>query len=142
MKPARVVTVRQPWAWAIASGLKDVENRRRRISSGLLAIHAGRSHDPAGDTMLAQLGIEVPRSLDYGAVVAVAAVVDCVSDSSSPWASPGCWHWLIGSVVALDRPIPLRGMAGIFRAPTPVTELLADAARELHEPVANHHLRA
>ncbi|NQX36268.1 hypothetical protein HQQ85_15870 [Herbiconiux sp. VKM Ac-2851] len=40
----RVLTVRQPWAWAIIHGGKDVENRVRNIAGdyrGPVAIHAG-----------------------------------------------------------------------------------------------------
>ncbi|EFQ84750.1 hypothetical protein HMPREF0063_10091 [Aeromicrobium marinum DSM 15272] len=40
----RVLTVRQPWAWAIIHGGKDVENRVRTLGPyrGPVAIHAGR----------------------------------------------------------------------------------------------------
>jgi len=40
----RILTVRQPWAWAIIHGGKDVENRVRNIAGdyrGPIAIHAG-----------------------------------------------------------------------------------------------------
>jgi len=40
----RILTVRQPWAWAIIHGGKDVENRVRNIAGdyrGPVAIHAG-----------------------------------------------------------------------------------------------------
>ncbi len=39
----RVLTVRQPWAWAIVHGGKDVENRVRSLGPyrGPVAIHAG-----------------------------------------------------------------------------------------------------
>lgn len=40
----RIMTVRQPWAWAIIHGGKDVENRVRNIAGGYrgpVAIHAG-----------------------------------------------------------------------------------------------------
>jgi hypothetical protein len=40
----RVLTVRQPWAWAIVHGGKDVENRTRNLAGayrGPVAIHAG-----------------------------------------------------------------------------------------------------
>lgn len=52
----RVLTVRQPWAWAIIHGGKDVENRTRNIAGdyrGPVAIHAGKewaiqgAHSPA-----------------------------------------------------------------------------------------------
>jgi hypothetical protein len=42
----RVLTVRQPWAWAIIHGGKDVENRVRNLAGdyrGPVAIHAGLS---------------------------------------------------------------------------------------------------
>lgn len=44
----RAITVRQPWAWAIVHGGKDVENRSRNIAGayrGLVAIHAGLTID-------------------------------------------------------------------------------------------------
>ena len=39
----RGLTIRQPWAWAIVHGGKDVENRSRSLGPyrGLVAIHAG-----------------------------------------------------------------------------------------------------
>ena len=47
----RVLTVRQPWAWAIVHGGKDIENRTRNVAGayrGPVAIHAGLAFDPAG----------------------------------------------------------------------------------------------
>lgn len=45
----KALTVKQPWAWAIAHGQKDVENRRWTTSyRGLLAIHAGAAWDEGG----------------------------------------------------------------------------------------------
>jgi hypothetical protein len=44
----RVLTVRQPWAWAIIHGGKTVENRTRNIAGdyrGPVAIHAGKVWD-------------------------------------------------------------------------------------------------
>lgn len=44
----RILTVRQPWAWAIIHGGKDVENRVRNIAGayrGPVAIHVARTED-------------------------------------------------------------------------------------------------
>jgi hypothetical protein len=44
----RILTVRQPWAWAIIHGGKDVENRVRNVAGdyrGPVAIHAGLTWD-------------------------------------------------------------------------------------------------
>lgn len=52
MTELRILTVRQPWAWAIIHAGKDVENRTRNIAGdyrGPVAIHAGLQDD---DTLL------------------------------------------------------------------------------------------
>lgn len=46
----RILTVRQPWTWAIVHGGKDVENRTANIAGdyrGPVAIHAGKRFDDA-----------------------------------------------------------------------------------------------
>jgi hypothetical protein len=48
----RVLTVRQPWAWAIIHGGKDVENRARNIAGayrGAVAIHVALRDDDEWD---------------------------------------------------------------------------------------------
>lgn len=48
----RILTVRQPWAWAIIHGGKDVENRVRNIAGGYrgpVAIHV--AHAWGGDSL-------------------------------------------------------------------------------------------
>lgn len=48
MTAARILTVRQPWAWAIIHGGKTVENRVRNISGdyrGPVLIHAAKVND-------------------------------------------------------------------------------------------------
>ena len=47
----RVLTVRQPWAWAIIHGGKDVENRTRNLAGayrGPVAIHVAGKYAEAG----------------------------------------------------------------------------------------------
>jgi hypothetical protein len=42
----KALAVRQPWAWLIVNGFKDIENRSRRIHHrGPLLIHASLSRD-------------------------------------------------------------------------------------------------
>lgn len=48
MDKMRILTVRQPWAWAIIHGGKDVENRVRNIAGdwrGPVAIHVAKQED-------------------------------------------------------------------------------------------------
>lgn len=47
----RAITVKQPWAWAIAHGGKSIENRSRGTTyRGPLAIHAGLAWSERGAT--------------------------------------------------------------------------------------------
>lgn len=109
----RVLTVRQPWAWAIIHGGKDVENRARNLAGsyrGPVAIHvAGKYADPPGlalealhAAMDAWCGAapehtenDDPWFKDVGKIIGVAHVVDVhhVTRSTVPSrrGEPVCW---------------------------------------------------
>lgn len=115
----RAISIRQPWAWAIAAGLKDVENRSWRTSyRGPLLIHAGLTIDQDGLDELARRGV-TPRldQLERGALIARVRLVDVVTDSPSSWADAGSFHFVLADVEPLAEPIPCRGMVGLFRPP-------------------------
>lgn len=83
-----VLSIRQPWAWLIVNGYKDVENRTWPTHfRGKVLIHAGKKWDegimPAD--IKAMYGIEVPRRLETGGIVGMAEITDCVNKSKSPW---------------------------------------------------------
>ncbi|NYF29053.1 hypothetical protein [Microbacterium sp. JAI119] len=51
----RILTVRQPWAWAIIHGGKDIENRVRNVAGGYrgpVAIHVARADAEAAPESL------------------------------------------------------------------------------------------
>ena len=132
MSDMHVLTVQQPWAWAIALGQKDVENRSWNTHyRGPVAIHAGKMVDAVAyefapmHRLLSECGIPVPRvpyTLERGAIVAVVDLVDVVPDSKSEWAMPGFHHWVLEKARRLTKPIPYRGGLGLLR--------LADGAVE------------
>lgn len=131
------LTVRQPWANAIAYGTKRVENRGwmlpERVVGQLIAIHAGKGHDMG---VAAPPGCSWPEAdLPLGAVVAVAEVIGCHHADTcvggattdelgtrghlwcSPWAVRGQFHIELASVRPLPDPVPCRGMLGLWRLP-------------------------
>lgn len=110
-----VLTVRQPWAFLIMAGHKDVENRTWRTAHrGRIAIHAARNVDLSGYEMAERLGLEVPDDLPVGMVLGTVRLRFVVDDSESPWATPGCWHWCLESPRAV-RPFPARGQMGLWK---------------------------
>jgi hypothetical protein len=61
----RALSVRQPWAWAIAYAGKTVENRSRRFNhEGLVAIHASLGLDEPGFFPRNEAGHTAARKLD------------------------------------------------------------------------------
>jgi len=85
--PLHILVVSQPWAWAIFHGGRDVVNRDWSTRfRGRVAIHAPHAMDSAAVDWLADwFGLLVPPDLPRGQTVGTVRIVDCVSDSDSPW---------------------------------------------------------
>lgn len=133
----RALTVRQPYAWAIAVGEKDVENRSRATHyRGLLAIHAAKAvyregiDDPLVLKAIAGKEFAIGEAeSSLGAVVAVALLAGCHHESTerprnscSSWGRPGMYHWDLAGVRPLARPVPCRGKLGLWRLPGDVAQ--------------------
>ena len=66
------LTIRAPWAWAIAEGWKRVENRSWATKfRGRIAIHAAVSKESDADAAatFAALGLESPTEFVRGAII-------------------------------------------------------------------------
>jgi hypothetical protein len=122
-----VLSVRQPWAWALVNGHKDVENRTWRTTlRGFVAIHAGRRTERTGYRFCERLGLAVPEDLPLGAVIGAVEVLDIVEHQPSPWASPDSFNWVLGRSFTIP-PLPMVGKLGVFGAPPEVAEALWSA---------------
>ncbi len=117
----KALSIRQPWAWLIVHGYKDVENRTWATSyRGPLLVHAGLALDPGYDRAAAlarDLGIDLPAAADLprGAIVGRVDVVGCVRWHPSRWFE-GPYAFVLANAAAID-PIPMRGMLGLFNVP-------------------------
>lgn len=130
----KTLTVRQPWAWAIARGHKNIENRRWATSyRGPLAIHSGLRFDDAGTAALQAMvatiratGGQHPAKLtddepycNGGIVLAVVDLTGICTASlhhpgkvvcdCGPWAQPEQAHWKVANARVLAAPFPARG---------------------------------
>lgn len=123
----KALSVRQPWAWLLASGHKDVENRSWATPHrGDLLIHASAKAMTREDweflaNVCAQLGVPVPQSLPVGGIVGVVELIGCVRKSCSWWFDAdvdGNIGWVIDNARELPF-IPLKGKLGLFDVPYP-----------------------
>jgi hypothetical protein len=114
----RIITVRQPWAWLIIHGGKDIENRSWLPSyTGTLVIHAGKAIDDAGvEFAEADMGIKLPNPMPRGVILGTVELVGAVTDSKSPWAEWGQFHWILKDPRPCPQ-IPWRGSLGLKKFP-------------------------
>jgi hypothetical protein len=127
------LTIRQPFAWAVIYGGKDVENRGWRTSyRGPLVIHAAREPDPAAaedvlrtiaDPVL--LGHPAAAWQARGAFIGLVFLAEIRADSPSPWAMAGQYNWVLEFPAPIDPPVPARGRPGLWPAPADVVAGLA-----------------
>lgn len=131
----KALTIRQPWAGAIAHQTKRVENRSWKLPAkhegARILIHAGAERDKWAQVYGPHLDV-------YSAVVAVATVTGCHwSDDGTccgPWGFDRAYHWLLGDVLTLPEPIcGVRGQLGIW---TPDTSLVTAVTAQLMEVVS------
>ena len=80
----KAISIKQPWAWAIIHGGKDIENRTWRTTfRGRVMIHASLKPDKnAPDELWDMLPEEAPV---FGGIIGSVEIVDCVDKSDSKW---------------------------------------------------------
>ncbi len=128
--PMVALSVRQPWAWALSVGFKNIENRDWRRTNrdlrfrGTTMIHAGlREEVDAIPVMLEMIAAQggdrddalarYRRERRMGGIVGVMDVVAVVQDHPSVW-----FTGPYGLVIRNARPVdfqPCRGALGFFR---------------------------
>lgn len=117
----KALSIRQPWAWLIVNGWKNVENRERRFKHrGPLLIHAAQWMTEADweacrifvDGIPADLALPAPADLPRGGIVGEVVLLDCVASHPSPWFT-GPWGLVLDEACRCDL-IPCRGMPGLF----------------------------
>lgn len=130
----KALSIRQPWAWAILYAGKDIENRDWRCRlRGRVLVHASQGmtfneYDGAlnfmhgvSETHPFPRGLTLPRAaaLTRGALVGSVEIVDCVSQSASPWFM-GTIGFVLRNPVAFKQPVPFKGSLGFFDVPDSV----------------------
>lgn len=123
----RALSVRQPWAWLIVHGGKDIENRSWHTKfRGRFLVHAAGGMALAEYQHVYQFCLEsgalqppfdFPAFADLkrGGIIGSVDLVDSVDASDSPW-----FMGPKGFVLSDPQPLPFRpmkGMLGFFEVP-------------------------
>ena len=104
-EPARVISVRNPWAWRIVAGLQAVEERRWKPSwRGVLWIHASKDSDLSPPAEL----WPPARQLASSAIIGHVTLADVEG-------RPGAWRWMLASPYQLAEPVTgVQGHPGLW----------------------------
>lgn len=122
----KAITIKQPWAYLICSGIKDIENRTWKTNHrGRVLIHAGSGNkfkaELTDDQMNAAFGSCYQKAqiggYNFGAIIGSVEIVDCVQNHPSIWAEKGLWNWVLTNPELFPEPIPCKGKLSFWEYP-------------------------
>ncbi len=137
----KALSIKQPWAWLICKGLKDIENRTWPTNvRGRVYVHAGKTVDVEallhmedfpenynfhlGDKVMGDL-VSIIEPL-RGAIIGEVDITGCKfrfpdenDNLYSHWHVRGQYGFTLANPVLYDKPIPYRGQLGFFEVEFP-----------------------
>jgi hypothetical protein len=107
----KTLSIKNPWAYLICSGEKDIENRSWPASyRGKILVHVSAKLDPGGPPV-----IFLPPAQS---IIGYVEIAGCIRDSRSRWAECGMWHWVLKNPVMFERPIlNVKGTLSLWEFP-------------------------
>ena len=123
----KALSIKQPWAYLIVNGYKDIENRTWPTNfRGRIYVHTGKSEDEFAYHWLERMvlvhhripRVEISFPLTFGAIIGEVDIIDCVLSSDSPWYA-GQFGFVLSNPVAYAEPIPCKGKLGFFEPEIP-----------------------
>lgn len=124
----KVLSIHQPWAWAIVSGYKKIENRSWITNHrGFLLIHATATRDLEADTWIEKnTNLKIPTTLPQKNIVGGVTLKDIktngafnsynekLTEQDKVWAFLDYKHWLLENPEKFEQPTPYSGKMGIW----------------------------
>lgn len=105
----KALSIQQPWAWLIANGHKDIENRTWKTKHrGEFYIHAGKKIDMDGYRWVTEhfphISLPIPDALELGGIVGKVNLTECHAPQSpgvSPWHFEDCFGFRVENAQVL-----------------------------------------
>lgn len=123
----KVLSIKQPWAWLIVNGIKDIENRTWATSfRGKFLVHSSKKFDLDGYQFLIdnRKKLNIPPefwnefewetgAFTRGFIIGETTITDVVEQSESPWFF-GPKGFVLTDSRPFKNPTPLKGKLGFF----------------------------
>jgi hypothetical protein len=138
----KALSIKQPWAWLICKGYKDIENRGWKIGrkpqggfpicgqmdfgEGVnfpfrVYVHASKEIDKidlpeyrGNDNARGFVTYaRTTQPIPFGSIIGEVDITGCVTESKSPW-FVGPYGFTLANPVLYDKPIPYRGQLRFF----------------------------
>lgn len=126
----KVLSLREPWASLILLGKKRIETRSWRTKyRGPLCLHASAAKINPKDAHIQELLALIPGApMQYGNILCRCVLADCVPMDESFLRemekreterlcgeyAPGRFAWMLENIEPLERPVPAKGMLGLW----------------------------
>lgn len=139
----KALSIRQPWAWLIVNGHKDIENRTWPTKfRGRVLIHASKGMTRAEyedveeflmfsePSMMRAPQLPSMEQLERGGIVGAASIIDCIAPAqrSAPWHMEDQFGFQIVDARSLPF-LACKGALGFFDVPKEIAAHL----RQMHE---------
>jgi hypothetical protein len=144
----KTLSYKQPWAYLVAVGLKDIENRTWKLPEKYkgkrILIHASGLKGTkfkinlTDDQMKAAFGSISEQAIngkfDFGAIIGSVEIVDCVINHPSIWAEKTdlydrnkaglgpIYNWVLANPILFPEPIPAKGKLSFWDYPNILAE--------------------
>lgn len=112
----KAISIKQPWAWLIVNGYKDIENRTWDTKyRGMVLIHASKGMSQAEYRIACELAFKANPDIfmpDYdelacGGIVGYAYITGTTRETTSPW-----FFGPVGFQLTGAKPLPFMPMKG------------------------------
>lgn len=117
----KTLSIKQPWASLITSGIKNIENRTWKTNyRGRIYIHASSKPSfPISESILRlsipqwdKIPLEFQNELHYNylnvpqsSIIGEVDIIDCVIGHSSTWTDKDCYNWVLANPIMYEQPI-------------------------------------
>lgn len=139
----KTITIKQPWAHLICTGIKDIENRTWKTSfRGRVLIHASAKNEKnftfTQEQSDALESINENQKFINSSIIGSVEIVDCVINHPSIWAEKGTvfagydkygwskhkpiYNWILANPIMFFESIPAKGNQGFWNYPNILSE--------------------